>query len=197
MYSSVGPFLTPFFYISVLFSLPFILFSKEFIAFFLPPEYEKSWFIISILGMLYVVYFFGKIPQLMFAKKTKIIFYVNMISISLNICLNIPLIKYFGFYGAAIATFFSGFITTMISLYFGQKNTPVFWGKRVFFYLLFLFFCFASVITFDFFELPFKIETIYKTTLIIFYLFLAIDCYKFVRKKSNNYYTFIEIIDKK
>ena len=195
--SSIGPFLTPFFYLSVLFSLPLIIFSKEITILFLPEGYRDSWFVISILGLLYVVYFFGKIPQLMYAKKTKIISIISIISISLNICLNIPMIHYFGVKGAAAATFISGIITTFINFQLGQKYSPVVWGYRVFFYLSYLFLCFATIIILDFIDLNFKIELLFKSFLIIIYLFLSLDCYKFSVSKNPYHFNFIEIINKK
>ncbi len=195
--SSIGPFLTPFFYLSVLFSMPLIIFSKEITIFFLPDGYEDSWSVISILGLLYVLYFFGKIPQLMYAKKTKIISIISIISITLNICLNIPFIQYFGVKGAAAATFISGIITTFINFQLGQKYSPVVWGYRIFFYLTYLFLCFILTIFLDFIELNYQVESLFKSSLIIIYLCLSLDCYKFSVKKNPYYFNFIEIINKK
>ena len=51
-------------------------------------------------------------------------------SIIMNIGFNIPLIHYYGIYGAAIATTLSGIITNLINIYYSQKYTPIFLGKK-------------------------------------------------------------------
>ena len=107
------------------------------------------------------------------------------------------MIHYFGVKGAAAATFISGIITTFINFQLGQKYSPVVWGYRVFFYLSYLFLCFATIIILDFIDLNFKIELLFKSFLIIIYLFLSLDCYKFSVSKNPYHFNFIEIINKK
>ena len=126
---SVGSFLTPFFYLSILFCLFVSLFSYEILYMLTPKEFHSATPVISILVLLYGFYFFGKQPQLMYAKKTGLISLLTFISIGLNIALNIPLIKYFGIMGAAWGTLLSGLISTAISFYYGQKYTPIKYEK--------------------------------------------------------------------
>ena len=141
VFKGIGQYLTPFFYICVLFAMPVSLFSHEIIINFFPKEFHQASSIVSILSILYVVYFFGKQPQLMYAKKTGLISILTFLSIFLNISLNIPFIYYYGFFGAAIATLISGFISTIIQFYYGQKYTPIYYPKKVF--VIFLYFIFS------------------------------------------------------
>ena len=129
-------------------------------------------------------------------QKTKIISIISIISISLNICLNIPMIHYFGVKGAAAAIYLRNNYD-IINFQLGQKYSPVVWGYGVFFYLSYLFLCFATIIILDFIDLNFKIELLFKSFLIIIYLFLSLDCYKFSVSKNPYHFNFIEIINKK
>lgn len=134
---SVGQYLTPFFYLSILVCLSIGVFSYEILCLLTPSEYHAASPIISILCLLYGFYFFGKQPQLLYAKKTGLISLLSLVSITLNIVLNIPLIHYFGLMGAAFATTLAGVISTAISFYFGQKYTPITYEKKVYYILSF------------------------------------------------------------
>ena len=134
---SVGPFLTPFFYLSILFCIGVSLFSYEILYILTPKDFHSASSIIPILVILYGFYFFGKQPQLMYAKKTGLISFLTFISIGLNIALNIPLIKYFGILGAAWGTLFAGLISSMISFFYGQKYTPIKYEKHILFILIY------------------------------------------------------------
>ena len=66
---SVGRYLTPFLYISIAVALLISLFSEEIISILTPESYHDSIDIVIVLSMLYGSYFFGKQPQLIFAKR--------------------------------------------------------------------------------------------------------------------------------
>ena len=134
---SVGRYLTPFFYLSILVCLCVGVFSYEILYLLTPSEFHAAAPIISILCLLYGFYFFGKQPQLLYAKKTGLISLLSLVSITLNIALNIPLIHYFGLMGAASATTLAGVISTALSFYFGQKYTPIAYEKKVYYILSF------------------------------------------------------------
>ena len=57
VFKGIGQYLTPFFYICVLFAMPVSLFSHEIIINFFPKEFHQASSIVSILSILYVVYF--------------------------------------------------------------------------------------------------------------------------------------------
>ena len=117
--------------------MPFSLFSKEILYLFFPQEFQQGSTVISILSILYVVYFFGKQPQLVYAKKTALISWLTFFSIFLNICLNIPFIFFYGFIGAAWATMIAGVISTLLNFYLGQKFTPIKYEKKLFIVLVY------------------------------------------------------------
>ena len=69
---SVGNYLTPFVYVSIIVALLIALFSEEVITILTPASYHGAIDIAIILSMFYGSLFFGKQPQLMFSKKTHI-----------------------------------------------------------------------------------------------------------------------------
>ena len=81
-----------------------------------------------------VAFIFGKQPQLLYAKKTGLISILSLVSISLNVVLNIPLIHYFGIMGAAIVTTTAGIVSTAISRsILGQKYTKITYEDNIWF----------------------------------------------------------------
>ena len=139
----VGNYLAPFFYVSLLFCLLLGVFSQEIVILLTSPAYYEAYPIIVILNMLYATYFFGKQPQLILAKKMKLISYLSFLTIFINVLFNIPLIYFFGIIGAAWGTFFSGMFVAAISFYFGQKYAFIAYNRFSYqTYLLFQFFMF-------------------------------------------------------
>ena len=137
---SIGEYLTPFFFMCVLFAMPIALFSKEILYLFFPQDFQNGASVISILSILYIIYFFGKQPQLMYAKRTGLISWLTLFSIFLNVSLNIPFIYTYGYIGAAWATLISGIISTSLNLYYGQKYTPIKYERKLI-VVLFYFVC--------------------------------------------------------
>ena len=137
---SIGKYLTPFFFMCVLFAMPIALFSKEILFLFFPEEFQYGAPVISILSVLYIVYFFGKQPQLMYAKRTGLISWLTFFSIFLNVSLNIPFIYTYGYLGAAWATLISGIISTSLNLYYGQKYTPIKYERKMIIILIYFVF---------------------------------------------------------
>ena len=74
---SVGSYLVPFFYLSILICFCVGIFSYEVLYLMTPIEFHSAAPIISILCLLYGFYFFGKQPQLMYAKKNSFDLYFN------------------------------------------------------------------------------------------------------------------------
>ena len=92
-----------------------------------------------IFCLLYSTYFFGKIPQLLYAK-TYLISIITLLNVLLNIILNLILIPNYGIEGAAVATFISGIVTGGASFYYSQKYTPIDWNYGQLFLIMFYFF---------------------------------------------------------
>ena len=128
---------------------------------------------ISILCILYGFYFFGKQPQLLYAKKTGLISILSLISIGLNIGLNILLIHHFGLVGAACATTIAGVISTGISFYYGQKFAPIMYEKRVFLMLLYFIISILFILYISSLEIDYKLLLFFKLFVLIIYLIVG------------------------
>ena len=124
----LAKYLTPFFYIVIAFALLLCLFSQELFLLFFPIEYHSGIDVVIILSTLYSLYFFGKIPQLLYAKKTYLITFITIFNIVLNIGLNLYLIPIYGLFGAALATFLAGASTSLYSFLLSQKYAYIRWN---------------------------------------------------------------------
>ena len=174
VYESVGSFLMPFFYLSIFICLMVGLFSYEILFILTAREFHDASPIITILCLLYGFYFFGKQPQLLYAKKTGLISFLSIVSILLNIAFNIPMINHFGIIGAAWATLFAGIFSTIISFYFGQKYTYINYDKKCFNFLIYFIFSLFTIILIDFFNLEYIIILNLKFLLAFGFLFYGI-----------------------
>ena len=185
---SVGRYLTPFFYLSILVCLCVGVFSYEIIYLLTPSEFHAAAPIISILCLLYGFYFFGKQPQLLYAKKTGLISLLSLVSITLNIALNIPLIHYFGLMGAAFATTLAGVVSTAISFYYGQKYAPIRYEKKVYLILLYFVFSILTTLYIMKIDIEYKLLLVFKLVVLVIYLFIGWI------SKIFNYNTFKQIL---
>ena len=145
---NIGGYLTPFIYICMFFAFIVSLFSEELISILMPPSYHGAIDIVAILCMYYGIAFFRKItgPQIIFKRKTYIILIESIIGVTLNIGLNILLIKQYGATGAAIATFLTGLITVPIFLSVAQHFYRINWKYGNLFYIYSCFLGFTIVI---------------------------------------------------
>ena len=127
---AVGQYLTPFAYLSILFGLLISIFSEEIIFILTPESYHAATDIVIILSMLYGSYFFGKHPQLIFAKKTYMTSILTLVSIALNVAINIPFILKWGAVGAAWGTLTAGLVSGFISFVISQRYYEIKWEYR-------------------------------------------------------------------
>lgn len=142
---NIGKYLTVPFFASALGGLFLSLFSEEILYLLTPTEYHSASDIISILSLMYVIYFFGKQPQLLYAKKTVIISWLTLVSIGLNIAINIPFIMRFGALGAAYGTLLSAIISVTITFIVSQKHFHINWEWNKISYIIFFLFAFCAV----------------------------------------------------
>jgi O-antigen/teichoic acid export membrane protein len=142
--AKIGQYLTLPFYISAMGGLGLALFSEEIIFVLTPPTYHGASNIVSVLSLMYVLYFFGKQPQLIYAKKTGLISILTLASISINILVNIPLIKKFGGDGAAYGSLLSALISGALTLWVSQKYFFIRWEWTK------ILFCLVSIFLFTF-----------------------------------------------
>lgn len=125
--SAIGAYLTPFAYLSVLAALGLGLFAEEAIWLLTPAAYHGAIPIAGILCLHYGIMFFGKLPQLMYAKKTGLISVLTFISLAANTVLNIVFIRRWGATGAAVGTLAAGLLSIAIALIAGQRYYPIRW----------------------------------------------------------------------
>lgn len=171
---SVGRYLTPFLYVSISIGLLISLFSEEIISILTPKSYHGAIDIVAILSMLYGSYFFGKQPQLIFAKKTYITSILTAVSIGLNIMINIPFIYKWGAIGAAWGTLLAGLISGSISFIVSQRYYNIGWeyGKIASIFLIF-FGCAATLILLRNIGISYGIRVVVKLVSLVGYLYLG------------------------
>lgn len=170
----VGKYLTPFFYISLLFCLLLGVFSQEIVFLLTTSAYYDAYPIIIILNMLYATYFFGKQPQLILAKKMKLISYLSFLSIVLNLIFNVPLIYYFGIMGAAWGTFFSGMLIALISFIYAQKYAPIEYSRFSYkSYLYFQFFMLCVLILW-YFDISYVYSLLVRIVLVSVFIVMGL-----------------------
>lgn len=171
---TIGRFLTPYFYVSILGGLILALFSEEVILILTPESYHGSIEIVSILCLLYGIYFFGKQPQLIYAKKTWMVSILTMIGIVLNVAINIPFIKMWGAIGAAFGTLLAGVISNAITFYLSQKAYTIKWESSKLIWILFLFFLAVTIhLLLREFGAPYEYRLFIKVVFVFFYLLLG------------------------
>lgn len=127
---SIGRYLTPFLYVSILVGLLVSLFSEELIYVLTPKSYHEAIDIVTVLSMLFGTYFFGKQPQLIYAKKTHITSTLTLVGIGVNIMINIPFINKWGAVGAAWGTLLAGVISGSISFVVSQHYYDIRWEYK-------------------------------------------------------------------
>jgi O-antigen/teichoic acid export membrane protein len=172
----IGKYLTLPLYISAFIGLCVSLFSEELLFILTPSSYHGAVDIISILSLLYVIYFFGKQPQLIYAKKTGIISYLTIFSIFLNIIINIPFIKYWGAEGAACGTLLAGIISGLVAFYYSQKYYKIEWEyEKIGYIFLFLFLFVFVIIILRKLEVVYYFRLIVKIVFALLYIFLGFN----------------------
>jgi len=139
----IGRYLTPFLYVSAAVGLVLSLFAEELIIILTPVSYHGAINIVTLFSLLYVTYFFGKQPQLIYAKKTGITSLLTLLSISLNIVINIPTIYLWGVEGAAWGSLVAGIISGSIAFRISQKYYKIVWEYPKLLLILGSFFVFA------------------------------------------------------
>ena len=129
---SVGPYLTPFLYISIFIALATATLSEEILTILTPSSYHSAIPIVIILSMYYGLLFFSKIVaiQLIYSRKTYVVSILTIMRIVINIIVNIPFIIKYGALGAALGTFIAGIISGVISLWVAQYYHRIYYQWR-------------------------------------------------------------------
>ena len=141
-----------------------------------------------LLTILSCTHFFTKQPQLIYAKRTRLLSTISISVILLNIILNIFLIKIYGLLGAAYSTFISGIIYAGINFYYAQRFVPIHWGKKILFIYIFLIAGIVILFMFFFIDLNYNLRLLLKILLIVLYFF-AVHFNIFNRKTIDNIFS--------
>ena len=184
----VGEYLSPFFYLSLFFCLLLGTFSQEIIYLLTTPSFYDAFPLIVILNMLYATYFFGKQPQLLLAKKTKLVSYLSFISVILNIIFNLPLIHYYGIIGAAWGTFFSGITIALVSFYYAQKYAKIVYDNLIYISFILFQLCMIAVLILWYYKFDYGFSLSVRIFLLLLFM---ITSYKF-KIVNKVYLTFIK-----
>ena len=171
---TIGRYLTPYLYVSAFVGLLIALFAEEIIGLLTPKDYHGAVDIVTILSLLYVTYFFGKQPQLIYAKKTFLTSVLTVGSIGLNVLINIPFIQQWGAVGAAWGTLLSGLITGAVAFFLSQHYYRIYWeyGKIGLIFLI-LFGSGVTVILLRQVDVPYGIRAVAKLISLSGYCYLG------------------------
>jgi O-antigen/teichoic acid export membrane protein len=105
---AIGRYLTPFAYVSFAVGLVVSLFSEEALFVLTPPSYHGAVPVVNLLTLYYAALFFGKQPQLLYARKTFLLSVLTLVSLAMNVACTIVGVKAFGLVGAAAGTLCAG-----------------------------------------------------------------------------------------
>lgn len=173
--SAIGNYLTPFAYVSVAAALLIALFSEEAIFVLTPEPFWGATDVVIILSMFYGSLFFGKQPQLIFAKKTYITSFLTLVSIALNVAINIPFILTWGTIGAAWGTFTAGILSGIISFFISQHYYRIDWEYRRLSMIYGIFFLSSlMMLLLRHFEVDYLIRLASKGMILALYVYLGV-----------------------
>lgn len=117
----IGRYLTPFAYASAGVALLVALFAEEVLRILTPPEYHGASIIVNVLAVYYAILFFGKQPQLIFAKKAGLISVLSGVSVAVSAAAMVFFVRQWGAVGAAWGTLAAGCATTWLGVTVGQR----------------------------------------------------------------------------
>ncbi|MBF0595051.1 MAG: lipopolysaccharide biosynthesis protein [Candidatus Omnitrophica bacterium] len=147
---SIGRYLTPFAYVSVIVGLVVALFAEEVVILLMPRMYHDAIEVISVMAMYYGFMFFGKIngTQLIFMKKTKITSALTIVSLALNVVFVLFFVKRSGVIGAAWGMFLASLVSGAVSFVIAQRYYRIQWEYRKigFMFLSFVAFSVAAIV---------------------------------------------------
>ncbi|MEQ8330660.1 MAG: lipopolysaccharide biosynthesis protein [Longimicrobiales bacterium] len=121
----IGRLLTPFAYLVAGCGLVVTVFATEAVALLATPEYAGAALVCNILVLHYALTFFGKQPQLMFAKRTGLISMFSASSVAVTVLITGYAASVGGALGAAIGTLISGVLTTGVFVWISQRSFTI------------------------------------------------------------------------
>jgi O-antigen/teichoic acid export membrane protein len=143
------------------------LFADEAISLMAPSAYKGASTVVPIIVLGYVLYGMANYltTGIMITYKTKYAAYIQLSCAAINVLLNILLIRTFGVYGAAMATFLTFLVMAVLTFAISQRLYPIsFEYGRVSALFVIPLFLFALATLFDF---PLVTSLAYKSALMI------------------------------
>jgi O-antigen/teichoic acid export membrane protein len=125
--ASIGRYLTPFAYVSTLLAFMVAVFSEEILRVLAPGTYLGAIPIVTILVLYYGIQFFGKMPQIAYARRTYMISLLAALSTGLNVALGAAGIWLWGTVGAAWGLLAAGLIVSATTFTVGQRCFRIEW----------------------------------------------------------------------
>jgi len=126
---SIGRYLTPFAYVSTVLSFLIAVFSEEILR-ILAPAWTGAIAVVTILTLMYSLQFFGKMPQIQYARKTWLISGLSVVGAIVNTTCSALGIWWLGMVGAAWGTLLGGSIMIALGIVVGQKCFRIEWETR-------------------------------------------------------------------
>jgi O-antigen/teichoic acid export membrane protein len=126
----IGRYLTPFAYISTLVAFLIAQFSEEVIGLLVAPIYAGAVPIVSVLVMYYAVLFFGKMPQITYARKTYLVPWLAVLGAVFNVAFGAAGVWMWGTIGAAWGLFAAGAAITAVTFVVAQRCFRIEWESR-------------------------------------------------------------------
>ena len=128
--AALGRMLTPFAYATVGVALAVGLGAQEAVAILAPDPYAGAIPIATVLALHYALLFFGKQPQLMYARKTGIVAALGVGSTLFSAAAMYLLALRYGPVGAAAGTALSGAVMTFIAVIVSQRHYRIDYERR-------------------------------------------------------------------
>lgn len=128
-----GEYLTPFFFVSSVFALTAVLFSREAFWVLAPDEYGGAESIAGVLVLSMSFLFFSKVhsAQFLYAKQAIVHSAFAVIQLALIVGISVPATKNFGIAGTAWATFASRLVYVVSMGFMAQRCYKIKWPKKV------------------------------------------------------------------
>lgn len=127
--ASIGRYLTPFAYVSTLIAFLVAIFSEEILRVLAPAIYLAAIPIVTILVLYYAIQFFGKMPQIAYARRTHMISLLAALSTGLSVAFGAAGIWLWGTVGAAWGMLTAGLVMSVVSFNVGQRCFRIGWER--------------------------------------------------------------------
>jgi len=123
----IGRYLTPFAYLTVGVACGVALFAEEIVWALAPQDYHAAAPVAAVLAGAYAVMFFGKLPQLVYAKKTWIASVLGVVALGLNWTFCVIGAQRWGAFGAAAGLLLTSITSGLIGFWVRQRYFPIHW----------------------------------------------------------------------